>query len=68
MPAGAWTRRPAWPPRASPATCPAFHPSFRFEERLAARLAEAAAAMRLPAAAGAEGSVPRFRLPAPISP
>lgn len=31
------------------------HPSFRFEERLAARLAEAAAAMRLGAAAGAEG-------------
>ena len=36
---------------------PRFHPSFRFEERLAVRLAEAAAAMRLPAAAGAEGSV-----------
>ena len=36
---------------------PRFHPSFRFEERLAIRLAEAAAAMRLPAAAGAEGSV-----------
>jgi hypothetical protein len=36
---------------------PRFHPSFRFEERLAARLAEAAAAMRLPAAAGAEGSI-----------
>ncbi|TAK02314.1 MAG: hypothetical protein EPO36_02690 [Chloroflexota bacterium] len=34
---------------------PRFHPSFRFEERLAVRLAEAAAAMRLPAAAGAEG-------------
>ena len=31
---------------------PRFHPSFRFEERLAARLAEAAAAMRLPLAAG----------------
>jgi len=32
------------------------HPSFRFEERLARRLADIAAAMRLPAAAGAEGS------------
>lgn len=31
------------------------HPSFRFEERLAARLAEAARSMRLAAAAGAEG-------------
>jgi hypothetical protein len=36
---------------------PRFHPSFRFEERLAVRLAEAAAAMRLPSAGGAEGSV-----------
>jgi hypothetical protein len=36
---------------------PRFHPSFRFEERLAVRLAETAAAMRLPAAAGAEGRV-----------
>jgi hypothetical protein len=33
------------------------HPSFRFEERLASRLAEAAAAMRLPAAVGGEGEV-----------
>ena len=33
---------------------PRFHPSFRFEERLALRLAEAAAALRLPAAAGGE--------------
>jgi hypothetical protein len=33
------------------------HPSFRFEERLARRLAEIAAALRLPAAAGAEGGV-----------
>jgi hypothetical protein len=31
------------------------HPSFRFEERLARRLAEAAAGMRLAAAAGARG-------------
>ena len=37
------------------------HPSFRFEERLASRLAEAAVAMRLPAAAGAEGVVIPFR-------
>jgi hypothetical protein len=33
------------------------HPSFRFEERLASRLAEAAAAMRMPAAVGAEGGI-----------
>ena len=33
------------------------HPSFRFEERLASRIAEAAAALRMPAAAGAEGGV-----------
>jgi hypothetical protein len=32
------------------------HPSFRFEERLANRLAEAAASMRLAEAAGAEGA------------
>ncbi len=36
---------------------PRFHPSFRFEERLALRLAELAATLRLPAAAGAEGVV-----------
>jgi hypothetical protein len=34
---------------------PRFHPSFRFEERLALRLAEVAASMRLPVAAGGEG-------------
>jgi hypothetical protein len=39
-----------------------FHPSFRFEERLSARLAELAAQMRLPAAAGGEG----MPLPTPI--
>ncbi len=39
------------------------HPSFRFEERLATRLAEAAVAMRLPAAVGAEGRVVPFRMP-----
>ena len=33
------------------------HPSFRFEERLALRLAEAAAAARLPRAAGEGGAV-----------
>lgn len=36
------------------------HPSFRFEERLAARLAEVAAQLRLAAAAGAEGTVVPF--------
>jgi hypothetical protein len=40
---------------------PRFHPSFRFEERLALRLAEVAASMRLPVAAGAEGAVVPFR-------
>jgi len=33
---------------------PRFHPSFRFEERLAVQLAELAASMRLPVAAGGE--------------
>jgi hypothetical protein len=41
------------------------HPSFRFEERLAARLAEMAAALRLPAVAGAEGRLVPFRSPGP---
>ncbi len=36
------------------------HPSFRFEEALAARLAEVAARMRLPVAAGGEGLVVPF--------
>jgi hypothetical protein len=36
------------------------HPSFRFEERLAARLAEVAAGMRVPAAAGGEGTLVPF--------
>ena len=36
---------------------PRFHPSFRFEEGLALRLAEVAASMRLPVAAGGEGQV-----------
>lgn len=39
------------------------HPSFRFEERLAGRLAEMAAAMRVGAAAGAEGMVVPFGPP-----
>jgi hypothetical protein len=43
---------------------PRFHPSFRFEERLALRLAEAAAAMRLPMAAGSESAVAQI----PVSP
>lgn len=47
---------------------PRFHPSFRFEERLAVRLAEAAAAMRLPVAAGGEGSVRLVPFPAPELP
>jgi hypothetical protein len=37
------------------------HPSFRFEERLAARLAELAAAMRMPAAAGGGDQVVPIR-------
>ena len=40
---------------------PRFHPSIRFEERLALRLAEVAASMRLPVAAGAEGAVVPIR-------
>jgi hypothetical protein len=36
---------------------PRLHPSFRFEEALATRLAEVAARMGLPAAAGAEGLI-----------
>lgn len=40
---------------------PRFHPSFRFEERLALRLAEVAASMRLPVAAGGEGQAVAIR-------
>ena len=36
------------------ADLPRFHPSFRFEERLALRLAQLAASMRMPLAAGGE--------------
>ncbi len=39
------------------------HPSFRFEERLATRLAEAAVALRVPLAAGAEGRIVPIRPP-----
>ncbi|HEX5241446.1 MAG TPA: hypothetical protein VFW20_10660 [Candidatus Limnocylindrales bacterium] len=45
---------------------PRFHPSFRFEERLALRLAEAAASMRLPMAAGAERGA--AAIPSPLRP
>lgn len=44
---------------------PRFHPSFRFEERLALRLAEAAATLRLPAAAGGEADPIPFRVSGP---
>ncbi len=49
---------------------PRFHPSFRFEERLALRLAEVAASMRLPMAAGGEGQSITIRRipPAPSDP
>jgi len=40
------------------------HPSFRFEERLARRLAEAAAGMRMAAASGGDATVIPF--PAPL--
>ena len=43
------------------ARLPRIHPSFRFEEALSARLTTAAVARRLPAAAGAEGSVIALR-------
>ena len=47
---------------------PRFHPSFRFEERLAMRLAERAASMRLPVAAGGEGQTVAFRRIQPATP
>jgi hypothetical protein len=40
---------------------PRFHPSFRFEERLALRLAEVAASMHMPVAAGGEGQIVPMR-------
>jgi hypothetical protein len=45
------------------ARLPRVHPSFRFEEALSARLSAAARSRRLPAAAGAEGTVVSFRHP-----
>ena len=47
---------------------PRFHPSFRFEERLALRLAEAAATLRLPAAAGGEADPVPIPLRTPGAP
>jgi len=47
---------------------PRFHPSFRFEERLALRLAELSASMRLPVAAGAENQVVPIRALEPARP
>ena len=47
---------------------PRFHPSFRFEERLALRLAEVAASMRLPVAAGGEGQPIAIRRIQPATP
>lgn len=46
---------------------PRFHPSFRFEERLAVRLAEAAASMRLPLAAGGERDAATTPTPIPVA-
>ena len=42
------------------------HPSFRFEERLARRLADAAARMRLATAAGGEAEATVIPFPAPL--
>jgi hypothetical protein len=47
---------------------PRFHPSFRFEERLALRLAEVAASMRLPLAAGGEGQAVSIHRIQPVGP
>lgn len=45
------------------------HPSFRFEERLAARLTQAARAMRLAPAVGGEAGVPiPFQYAGPLGP
>jgi hypothetical protein len=46
---------------------PRFHPSFRFEERLAVRLAEAAASMHLPLGAGAERDAAPGPTPMPVA-
>jgi hypothetical protein len=47
---------------------PRFHPSFRFEERLALRLAQLAASMRLPMAAGGEATLAARPAPAAAIP
>lgn len=47
---------------------PRFHPSFRFEERLALRLAEVAASMRLAIAAGGGAQSVAIRRIQPTSP
>jgi hypothetical protein len=47
---------------------PRFHPSFRFEERLALRLAEVGASMRLAIAAGGEGQAVAIRELHPATP
>jgi hypothetical protein len=47
---------------------PRFHPSFRFDERLALRLAEVAASMRLPVAAGGEGQTVSIHRIQPATP
>jgi hypothetical protein len=47
---------------------PRFHHSFRFEERLALRLAEVAASLRLPVAAGGEGQAMAIRRIQPAAP
>lgn len=47
---------------------PRFHPSFRFEERLALRLAEVAASIHLPVAAGGEGQSIAIRRIQPSAP
>jgi hypothetical protein len=43
------------------------HPSFRFEERLATRLANEAATMRLAPAAGAEGTIATIPATIPVA-
>jgi hypothetical protein len=47
---------------------PRFHPSFRFDERLALRLAQLAAAMHMPVAAGGEGQAVVIRRIQPATP
>jgi hypothetical protein len=47
---------------------PRFHPSFRFEERLALRLAQVAASMRMPLAAGGESQAAPSISQIPLAP